>query len=52
MSDQKPPREVFHERETHLMLLDYHRRSFLAKLNGLTDEQAAWSPVPSGTSLR
>jgi len=52
MSDHKPPRDVVGERETVLMLLDYHRRSLLAKLDGLTDEQAAWSPVPSGTSLR
>jgi hypothetical protein len=52
MSDQKPPRDVLDERETLLMLLNYQRRSLLRKLEGVTDAQSQWSPLPSGTSLR
>ncbi len=52
MSDQKPPRDVLDERGTLLLLLSYHRRSLLQKLDGISDEQAEWSPVASGTSLR
>jgi hypothetical protein len=49
--DQRPPRFVGSERETVLRLWAYHRESFLRKLSGITDEQARWSPVASGTSL-
>jgi len=50
--DQKPPRDVLDERGTLLLLLNYHRSSLAAKLDGLSDEQISWSPVASGTSLR
>jgi uncharacterized damage-inducible protein DinB len=39
------------EKETLARYLDHHRRITVWKLNGLTEEQARWSPVPSGTSL-
>jgi uncharacterized damage-inducible protein DinB len=32
-------------------LLDYQRDSFARKVSGVTDDEAAASPVPSGTSL-
>ena len=31
--------------------LDAHRATLLEKVAGVTEEQARWSPVPSGTSL-
>jgi hypothetical protein len=52
MSDQKPPRLAGDQRATLCALLGYQRASLLRKVDGLTDEQAAWSPVPSGTSLQ
>ena len=39
------------EKTTLAAYLDYHRATLLRKVAGLTDEQAKWSPVPSGTSL-
>jgi len=51
MADQKPPRLSVGELDTLLALLRYQRESLVRKLDGLTAEQAAWSPVPSGTSL-
>ena len=51
MTDQKPPRIAVDERATLLALLNYQRQSFIRKVSGVTDEQAAASPVPSGTSL-
>jgi hypothetical protein len=52
VTDRKPPRVAGDERATLLALLRYQRESLVRKVDGLTDEQAAWSPVPSGTSLR
>lgn len=52
MTDHKPPRVAGDERATLVALLRYQRESLVRKLDGLTDAQAAWSPVPSGTSLR
>jgi hypothetical protein len=49
--DQMPPRAVGDERATLMTLLQYKRESFLRNVEGLTEEQARWSPVPSGTSL-
>jgi hypothetical protein len=49
--DQKPPREIGDERATLQSLLQYQRDSIVRKVEGLTDEQARRSPVPSGTSL-
>lgn len=51
MADRKPPKLEADERETLLALLQYQRESFVRKVEGLTDEQAAASPVASGTSL-
>jgi hypothetical protein len=51
MPDRKPPRLAGEERETLLTLLQYQRDSFIGKALGVTDEQASWSPVGSGTSL-
>lgn len=51
MPDEKPPRVTGDERAVLTSLLAYQRDSFLKKLDGLDDEQAAASPVASGTSL-
>jgi hypothetical protein len=51
MADQKPPRLATDAFGTLTALLDYQRHSLLRKVEGLTPEQAAWSPLPSGTSL-
>lgn len=51
MADRKPPRVVTDELATLMALLDYQRTSLVAKVAGVTAAQAAWSPVPSGTSL-
>lgn len=31
--------------------LDWHRETLISKLDGLTEDQVRWSPVPSGTTL-
>ena len=51
MTDRKPPRVVSGELATLLALLQYQRTSLVDKVQGVTAEQAVWSPVPSGTSL-
>jgi len=51
MADRRPPRRSGDALGTLRALLDYQRTSLVAKVEGLTAEQAAWSPVPSGTSL-
>ena len=51
MVDQKPPRLEAGEVDTLLALLRYQRGSLVSKVAGITPEQAAWSPVPSGTNL-
>ena len=51
MADQRPPRRSGDERETLLSLLQFQRESFVRKVDGLPDDDARWSPVPSGTSL-
>lgn len=52
MSDQKPPRLLgADERETLRALVQYQRDSVVRKFDGLTEEQARSSPVPSGISL-
>ncbi|HVF06796.1 MAG TPA: DinB family protein [Frankiaceae bacterium] len=42
---------AFDERAMLAHFLDGYRDAVLRKVEGLTDEQAKWSPVPSGTSL-
>ena len=52
MADLKPPRLVgCGERRTIRALTQYHRESVVRKLEGITDEEARRSFVPSGTSL-
>ena len=51
MTDQRPPRRSGDERDTLLTLLRFQRESFVRKVEGLAEEDARWSPVPSGTSL-
>ena len=51
MADQKPRRFAGDERTTVLALLQYQRDSFVRKVSGVGDEEAAMSPVGSGTSL-
>lgn len=51
IADRKPPRAVLDERGTLLQLWAYHRASLARKLEGLSEREARWSPVPSGTSL-
>ena len=49
--DHRPPRTFGDDRSTLVALLQYQRDSVVRKVAGLTQEQARWSPVPSGTSL-
>ena len=51
MADRKPPRLAVGELDTLLALLAYQRQSLVSKVEGITPEQAAWSPLPSGTNL-
>ncbi len=44
-------RYVADEKTTLGAFLDAYRATLVRKAAGLTDEQARWSPVPSGTSL-
>src|SRR5579864_173644 len=49
--DQKPPRLTGDDRATLLALLQYQRESFVRKVDGLEDAQAAAVFVGSGTTL-
>jgi uncharacterized damage-inducible protein DinB len=49
--DEKPPRVAGDERAVLTSLLAYQRNSLPKKLDGIDDDQAAASPVASGTSL-
>jgi uncharacterized damage-inducible protein DinB len=49
--DVPPPSDSSDERTMLLAFLDYLRARMIAKLDGLDDEQAKRSLVPSGTSL-
>jgi len=51
VADRKPPRLAVGELDTLLALLAYQRQSLVSKVEGITPEQAAWSPLPSGTNL-
>lgn len=50
MQDQKPPRLSGDERSTLLALLTFQRESVIRKVEGLSSQQARWSPVRSATS--
>jgi uncharacterized damage-inducible protein DinB len=52
MPDVRPPRLAADDRATLCALLQYQRDSVLRKVDGLDDEAAGSSPVPTGTSLR
>ena len=45
------PLHVADEKTTLAVFLDHYRATMLTKVEGLTEEQARWSPVASGTSL-
>ncbi|MEU4117531.1 DinB family protein [Kitasatospora sp. NPDC028055] len=49
--ERTDPPYIAAERESLASWLDWHRATLLTKLNGLSEEQARFSPVPSGTSL-
>ena len=51
MTDRKPPRVSGDERATLVALLQYLRESVVRKVEGVADQDARWSPVPTGTSL-
>jgi uncharacterized damage-inducible protein DinB len=51
VGDTRTPFVVGDERETLVACLDYLRACVIAKVDDLDEEQARWSPVPSGTSL-
>jgi uncharacterized damage-inducible protein DinB len=51
MADQRPPRRTGDDRGTLLALLQFQRESLVRKVEGVGEEHARWSPVPSGTSL-
>jgi uncharacterized damage-inducible protein DinB len=51
VTDHKPPRAAGDERGTLLALLQYQRESVVRKVEGLSEEEARRSPVPSATSL-
>ncbi len=51
MDDTPPVWRVGDEREVLLHFLHYVRESMVRKVVGVTEEQARWSPVGSGTSL-
>ena len=51
MTDEHAPRIEAGELATLLALLQYQRQSLVRKVEGLSRDQAAWSPVPSGTNL-
>lgn len=52
MADLKPPRLLAGgERQTVRLLTQYHRESVVRKLDGVTEDDARRTFVPSGTSL-
>lgn len=51
MTDRKPPRAFGDERTTLVAMLQYVRVSVVRKVEGVSDEDARHSPVPTGTSL-
>ena len=49
--DRVDPPYAADEKAMLTAFLDYQRATMARKVAGLTEEQARWSPVPSGTSL-
>jgi uncharacterized damage-inducible protein DinB len=49
--DRENPPFTGDERTLLDAYLDYYRATLLRQLDGLTEEQAKWSPVPTGTSI-
>lgn len=51
MADRRTPFVNAGEKDTLVHFLDYLREAVVVKCDGLTAEQARWSPVPTGTSV-
>jgi hypothetical protein len=51
MADRKPPHLVADELTTVRSLLQFQRDSLVRKVAGVSERDARWSPVASGTSL-
>jgi uncharacterized damage-inducible protein DinB len=51
VADRPPPFTLADERRTLVDFLDYLREAVVAKVGGLDEAAARWSPVGSGTSL-
>lgn len=51
MADHRPDRMVGDERATLMALLQFQRDSIVRKVDGVSDPDARWSPLPSHTSL-
>ena len=51
MPDLKPPKFSGPETGTLVTFFDYLRDSLIRKAEGVSEEEARWSPVASGTSL-
>jgi hypothetical protein len=51
VTDEHSPRVEAGELATLLALLQYQRQSLVKKVEGVSRDQAVWSPVPSGTNL-
>lgn len=49
--ERTDPPKIADEKTTLASFLDYQRASLVRKVEGLTDEQAKQTPLPSGTSL-
>jgi len=51
VEDHRPPRVSGDERATLTVALQYTRESIIRKVDGITDDEARRSPVPTDTSL-
>ena len=51
LTDHKPPRAIGDARTTLVALLQYQRESVVRKVEGVSESNARWSPVATGTSL-
>ncbi len=51
MADRRPGHLVAGEADTVRALLQFQRESLVRKVIGVSEKDARWSPVPSGTSL-
>ena len=51
VTDHRPPHLDVDERSTLVAMLQFQRESFVRKLTGVDEQEAATSPVQSGTNL-